>query len=505
MGESMKSFNIKSLSLLIAMSIALNCTTVGPLYGGPKKTNGSGFLKTLLYGAGSLFVLGATCFFTNWFGNRVKTSKKRFNINPNREENISNTNSKSNNTPTAKKRTSEPKMSPKGSFSAESPIKKSPTQESSTFGPNEKKPQVMPREVRYGQELVPEEVAQIPGYLTDSIKVAGRYFDIDFYQLHTVDQTKDGTETIKVDDHIELNGEDGFIQVDDKTSVVETSEGKLVIRYIPEKDIARYIRYAKAGDSRFSPGEICPVLAVRGAYLHNLILASENNEEKTMFLDMLNSTDHAALFLKRLADNNKATSRLDTETLVGRIEELGLSDRITVIESVNDFHYPMNTPRTDMLKYTVTQRFQERENYFHTFIINTGDMAYGVTNVREQVEQDLNCKIDNEDFVKFWRTDDRLRHWYVMSIRKQGDYYSCFITDTLLSHNHIDNNEYRDRNLFLCKKFIYGDSIDGFNDIRNAYARDLLIRKITTEDDGEKLKTTPLEKEESQDEEGCDE
>jgi len=325
------------------------------------------------------------------------------------------------------------------------------------FGFGQDEPPVNPQlQVPQGtdkEEVFKEEDIVIPDALVPYVQDSKKHWDIEYIQYKTINQFKNS-----VNKHVR----DKFAASDYK-------------------------------DQDYSPNATCPSLAFRNAYIMDLLLrnaqsTNNNIEQKFMLLDVLNSADHAAGYLKRLADADKKTSWLSVEDFADRLDELGMVDRVSIVESVDDFTAPLeNYVNPKILQQVlrlreVPGRFQDRENYYHTFIVNTGDTYYGMHDARDDIERDLG-KLDVASFGRVWQSKSSECHWYAVSVVKQGGQYQCFITDTVPADNHIDTEKFFFyRNRYLAEMLVHGRSAVNFREARKEYGEDILRRNIANGD-----------------------
>ncbi|MFC1842288.1 hypothetical protein ACFLYU_01385 [Candidatus Dependentiae bacterium] len=297
------------------------------------------------------------------------------------------------------------------------------------------KPDVTERE---GQEVeIPEYIAP---YVIDSVRLRG----INYLQLETVNQFSN------------------------------TIIGSKLVKNL----IAKRQEYSKAKEGEtqqerkeriesgrgFSSSATCPSHAIRNAFLACQLFSPQRNDfQRQMFLDMFKSEDHVRSYLERLVNDGLPISWLLKEVVVDRINQLGISDNVSVLESVAseiDGGY-LNA---------VVNKFRNNDSCFHVFIINTGDMTGGLWQARVAVEQELNVDIDQESFNSLLDREQRKAHWYAAVLRKDGDRYSYYILDTIREDNHITDPAFSDRNIYLIENIIQHNSSNPKNLKQNNFS-----------------------------------
>jgi len=224
-----------------------------------------------------------------------------------------------------------------------------------------------------------------------------------------------------------------------------------------DMDVVRCVvrRYEEVGrelDEKYDPRGTCPVQAIRNAKLMCEFLES-NDEDK---LGEMNSNSNAHTFLQKVIDADQATSWLRSNEVEERIEGLGLSEKITVLNSVIDVSAERATHKINRIK--INFRGKVLENYSHVFIVGTGELFEFAREAIRELERPEGCRLAAQQKSKFLDRFRKKVHWYVVAIRKCGDSVTCFIIDTIRSNDHIKKQFLLKRDRYLCEHILGGTS-----------------------------------------------
>jgi len=178
----------------------------------------------------------------------------------------------------------------------------------------------------------------------------------------------------------------------------------------------------------YSSGATCPTLSIRNASLMNEFFGANNSNLKRYFLEQINNDIRACEYLGKLVRLGKPTSWLEKNDIEDEINNLGISDNVTVLESVLN-------PEGSVFEYLI-KKFKA-DICYHIFIVQTSDFhtTLGTDGFSVLKDQGYVLEQKKQDFLD---KEKGKVHWYVVVISKHGENKRCFILDTIPAHNHID-------------------------------------------------------------------
>ncbi|MFC1842286.1 hypothetical protein ACFLYU_01375 [Candidatus Dependentiae bacterium] len=252
------------------------------------------------------------------------------------------------------------------------------------------------------------------------------------------------------------------------------------VEYIQLKTVDQFNSKVKSNAKKSAT---CGTLSIRNAYWMYNFFRTPDYARKEHFLREINSQGNAKKYLEKLTDEKKETVWLiadDIDRRIRRMSELkkkkdenfNMTGHVTVLDTVLLLE---NGAQNHIL-----ERFRKFENYYHVFLVNTGDVFSGVLrdmfeNEKRLVEQQRNNKIKNRWFEDFKAGGRSGNHWYVVALEKRGSSIKCYIIDTAGGANHIKGLDGKKqslggkRNKYLCDYIINGYSSVRF---REAIARE---------------------------------
>jgi len=226
-------------------------------------------------------------------------------------------------------------------------------------------------------------------------------------------------------------------------------------------DIDRLSSEQKEQIRSFDPRGTCVAQTIREARLIQEIVKTRSARTKKKYLGLINDTEAAKSFLQKEIRDNVSTSWLSGRNLEQRIalDRYGFtSNSVTVLEASSLIL--LNGP--DHLK-TILQR-DTIGDFSHTFIICAGDAINLGSADTVFTETSSQYKFQNQLQASLLKSQldtsmENEKHYYVVSIVKQGEDVFYYIIDTKSNNNHINDEYLKNRDQFICDKLLTNESV----------------------------------------------
>jgi len=217
-------------------------------------------------------------------------------------------------------------------------------------------------------------------------------------------------------------------------------------------------------DRRYCPRNAESSHAVHHALLLDDFLGEQDLVKRQEILKKIADPDLAVRFFQELLSRGFATSWLEMEEIQEIVADYSLSKKVTCVECVLD----VNMLSAEL--QAIQERFKKNENDYHIFIMNTGDLQYGLFGALKGLGAGREEK-------KIYRLVAHECVFYVLALEKKGDVYNCYIADLVEGADHIDDIKYSLRDRFFAETILKGASAVAYMDDFLQISRFVIAKK----------------------------
>jgi len=210
----------------------------------------------------------------------------------------------------------------------------------------------------------------------------------------------------------------------------------------------------------------CGCHAVRGAFFLNEFLSRSSEKQKIESLEKLQSERSAIAFLEKLKKRKLTISWLemnDIQALIGATNA-EFKKRATVLDTV--VLEGITGLKHDIGRILqVREEFFKSEDFYHIFILNSGDLTQGSLNSAiGDVERQQGKEFNQASVYSFLDRHIGGNHYYAIALEKISDTntFTCYIIDSISTNDHIANWFFYYRNCYLCEFFAHGGATYDF-------------------------------------------
>lgn len=177
--------------------------------------------------------------------------------------------------------------------------------------------------------------------------------------------------------------------------------------------------------------------AIRNARIINDFFVEKDAKLKKGCIEKLSDIDDAAGYLENLISKKLATSYLSEKNIESNLSFYdNLSDKVMVLDSFIEIK--TNKEKGGQIE-KIIESFENKENYYHIFILNIADFAYSDASIKfvKNFETDSHCKLDEESCREFFGKNK----WFIVALEKCKNIKRCFIIDTEPDEKEIKESQ----------------------------------------------------------------